>query len=98
MDGDLYTAGTAEAEVEVEVASSAPTDAGSIDLDAIERDLTDVQSALDRLNDGEYWTDEVTGEPIPDEVLATFPLTRTVSGKSSGVASGNAASDAASSL
>lgn len=52
----------------------------AIDLDAIERDLTDVQTALDRLNEGSYWTDEITGEPLPDEVLATFPLTRTVSG------------------
>jgi RNA polymerase-binding transcription factor DksA len=55
-----------------------------IDLDAIERDLTDVQSALERLNDGSYWTDEITGDSIPDEVLATFPLTRTVAGTPSG--------------
>lgn len=50
-----------------------------IDLDAIERDLTDVQTALDRLNDGSYWTDEVTGEPIADDVLASHPTARTVS-------------------
>jgi RNA polymerase-binding transcription factor DksA len=52
--------------------------AAAIDLDAIERDLTDVQRALDRLNDGSYWTDEITGETIPDDVLVTSPLARTV--------------------
>lgn len=48
-----------------------------IDLDAIERDLDDVQTALERLNDGSYWTDEVTGEPIADDVLAAHPTART---------------------
>ena len=48
-------------------------------LGAIERDLGDVQAALDRLNDGTYWTDEVTGDPIPDDVLAAHPTARTVS-------------------
>lgn len=69
----------------------APADgppADVIDLDEIERDLTDVQSALERLNDGSYWTDEITGDTIPDEVLATFPLTRTVAGTPSGTSSG----------
>jgi hypothetical protein len=46
------------------------------DLDAIEADLDAVQTALDRLADGSYWNDEVTGEPIPDDVLETDPLTR----------------------
>ncbi len=46
------------------------------DLDAIERDLAGVEAALQRLDDGSYWTDEVTGEPIPDEVLANDPVTR----------------------
>ncbi len=57
----------------------AATDDATIDLDAIERDLTDVQTALDRLNDGSYWTDEVTGEPIADDILASHPTARTVS-------------------
>lgn len=56
---------------------SAPP-AETIDLDAIERDLTDVQAALERLNDGSYWTDEVTGDALPDDVLTSYPLTRTV--------------------
>ena len=47
-----------------------------IDLDGIERDLDDVQTALDRLADGTYWTDEVTGEPIADDVLVEHPTAR----------------------
>lgn len=46
------------------------------DLDRIERDLADVEEALARLDSGTYWTDEVTGEPIPSEVLERNPLTR----------------------
>ncbi len=47
-----------------------------IDLAAIERDLAAVEGALPRLDDGSYWVDEVTGGPIPDEVLATDPVAR----------------------
>lgn len=54
--------------------------APGIDLDAIQRDLEGVQAALERLNEGTYWTDEITGDIIPDEVLDAFPLTRTVAG------------------
>jgi RNA polymerase-binding transcription factor DksA len=32
--------------------------------------------ALARLEAGSYWTDEVTGQPIPDDVLATRPTAR----------------------
>lgn len=46
------------------------------DLAAIERDLTAVESALAALDDGSYWVDEVTGAPIPDEVLAANPVAR----------------------
>lgn len=55
--------------------------APGIDLDAIQRDLEGVQAALDRLNEGTYWIDEITGDIIPNEVLDAFPLTRTVAGK-----------------
>jgi RNA polymerase-binding transcription factor DksA len=48
----------------------------SVDLDAIEADLRNVEVALDRLADGTYWTDEVTGQPIPDEVLVLDPTAR----------------------
>ena len=63
-------------------ASSQPDDAvddtidDTIDLDAIEADLDGVQLALGRLADGSYWSDEVTGAPIPVEVLEADPLVR----------------------
>ena len=38
----------------------------AVDLDAVEHDLTAVEVALNRLADGTYWTDEVTGQPIPE--------------------------------
>jgi RNA polymerase-binding transcription factor DksA len=47
-----------------------------VDLDAVERDLAAVEVALGRLADGTYWTDEVTGEPIAEDVLARNPLAR----------------------
>jgi RNA polymerase-binding transcription factor DksA len=47
-----------------------------VDLDVVERDLAAVERALDRLSDGTYWTDEVTGEPIPEHVLADDPTAR----------------------
>lgn len=47
-----------------------------LDLTVIERDLEAVEAALPRLDDGSYWVDEVTGEPIPDDVLAEHPATR----------------------
>jgi RNA polymerase-binding transcription factor DksA len=48
----------------------------TVDLDAVEADLRNVEVALNRLADGTYWTDEVTGEPIPDEVLVHDPTAR----------------------
>jgi len=47
-----------------------------IDLDSIERDLADIEAALARLDSGAYFTDEVTGQPISDEVLIANPLAR----------------------
>ena len=35
----------------------------ALDLDRIEADLADVEIALARLDSGEYWRDEVTGQP-----------------------------------
>ena len=49
---------------------------GEIDVVGIEADLNGVQTALTRLADGTYWTDEVSGEPIPADVLAADPLAR----------------------
>jgi RNA polymerase-binding transcription factor DksA len=56
--------------------ASTPTDTHAVDLDAVERDLADVEIALGRLDAGTYWTDEVTGEPLPDDVLAANPTVR----------------------
>ena len=36
----------------------------------------DVDAALTRLDDGTYWVDEITGQPLPDAVLAANPLAR----------------------
>ena len=55
---------------------AAAEDPGTPDLEAIERDLSSVEAALVRLDDGSYWTDEVTGEQIPDSVLADDPIAR----------------------
>ncbi len=55
-----------------------PSDATAapVDLDAVERDLAAVEVALERLSDGTYWTDEVTGEPIAAHVLVDDPTAR----------------------
>ena len=50
--------------------------ADPVDLAAIERDLDAVEAALPRLDDGTYWVDERTGEPISDQVLAADPVAR----------------------
>lgn len=47
-----------------------------LDLDSIEGDLDAVEEALDRLADGTYGIDELTGRPIPDEVLEHDPTAR----------------------
>ena len=47
-----------------------------IDLDRIETDLADVEPALARLEAGTYWTDEISGQPLPDELLAERPTAR----------------------
>lgn len=48
-----------------------------IDLDSIERDLDAVDRALDRLADGTYGTDEITGQQIADDVLENDPTAGT---------------------
>ncbi|MFM8855965.1 MAG: hypothetical protein ACKOI2_01920 [Actinomycetota bacterium] len=49
---------------------------GSTDLSAIESDLAAVEAALSRLDAGTYWTDEVTGETLPETLLEENPLLR----------------------
>lgn len=53
-----------------------PDNAGPVSLDQIEQDLADVETALARLEAGTYWTDEVTGQALPDELLAKRPTAR----------------------
>ena len=54
--------------------------ANSTDLDRIEQDLADVETALARLEAGTYWTCEITGAEIPDSVLAGSPTARRAAG------------------
>ena len=58
-----------------DTAGTAPERPG-IDLDRIEADLAGVETALARLDDGTYWTCEVTGAEIPAGRLAADPTTR----------------------
>ena len=45
-------------------------------LDELAEQLAGVEQALERLEDGTYWTDEVSGETLPDELLAEDPTAR----------------------
>ncbi len=61
--------------------SASPVEAAQVtvarlDLDQIEADLADVEIALARLDSGEYWRDEVTGQPLHDALLAQRPTAR----------------------
>lgn len=47
-----------------------------LDLARIEHDLAGVEAALRRLDDGTYWTDEVTGEPLDETLLLADPVAR----------------------
>ena len=47
-----------------------------LDLDAIERDLADVDAALTRLDNDTDWIDEVTGQPLSADLLAAQPTAR----------------------
>jgi RNA polymerase-binding transcription factor DksA len=46
-------------------------------LEGLERDLAEIEAALQRVDDGTYGIDEVTGEPIDPERLDAFPAART---------------------
>ena len=78
---------TAEVDDMVQVAEAAQitttpvsTGAGAspLDLVAVARDLADVEIALARLEVGTYFTDEVTGQPLPEAFLIAHPTARTV--------------------
>jgi RNA polymerase-binding transcription factor DksA len=46
-------------------------------LESLEAELAELEAALQRVDDGTYGIDEVTGEPIPAERLEAFPTART---------------------
>lgn len=54
----------------------AAVDAPPLDLVAIEADLADVEVALARLDAGTYWTCEVTGQTLSEELMAAEPTRR----------------------
>ena len=45
-------------------------------IDAIELDLNAVDAAMDRLEKGTYFTDEITGAPLETNFLVSNPLSR----------------------
>ena len=46
-------------------------------LERLERELAELQAALERIENGTYGIDEVTGEPISPERLEAMPAART---------------------
>lgn len=79
-DQDAEPAGSASADGAAAVAATpaivVPGD--DVDLDEIAAGLDAVAAALERLDDGSYGIDHVTGQPIADTVLAADPTaTRT---------------------
>jgi RNA polymerase-binding transcription factor DksA len=46
-------------------------------LDQLERELVELQAALERIDDGTYGIDENTGEPIDPARLEALPTART---------------------
>jgi len=46
-------------------------------LEQLERELAEIEAALQRLDEGTYGVDEVTGEPIAAERLEAYPIART---------------------
>jgi RNA polymerase-binding transcription factor DksA len=46
-------------------------------LESLEAELTEIEAALQRLQDGRYGVDEVTGEPIDRARLEAYPTART---------------------
>ncbi len=46
-------------------------------LEELEHDLAEIEAALQRVDEGTYGIDEVTGDPIDPERLDAFPTART---------------------
>ena len=58
------------------MSDEAVTPSNDLDIEQVATDLDNVTTALSRLSDGTYWTDEVTGDELPAEVLAADPTAR----------------------
>ncbi|MBL6636155.1 MAG: hypothetical protein O3B40_07120 [Actinobacteria bacterium] len=58
------------------MSDEAVTPSKDLDIDQVAADLDNVATALSRLSEGTYWTDEVTGEELSAEVLAADPTVR----------------------
>jgi RNA polymerase-binding transcription factor DksA len=81
MEPDIAIASHAASPADdVAAVAAVPVVPTVLDLDAIERDLADVEVALARLDAGTYWTDEVTGQPLDDARLAERPTARRAEG------------------
>ena len=48
----------------------------ALDLEAIEANLSDVEVALERLESGTYFTDEISGSALSEDVLSANPTAR----------------------
>jgi len=46
-------------------------------LEQLEYELAEIEAALQRLDEGTYGVDEVTGDPIAPERLEAYPIART---------------------
>ena len=46
-------------------------------LEQLERELAEIEAALQRLDEGTYGVDEVTGEPIAPDRVEAYPIART---------------------
>ena len=58
------------------MSDEAVNQSNDLDIEQVANDLDNVATALSRLSDGTYWTDEVTGDELPAEVLAADPTAR----------------------
>ena len=59
----------------IDMSNNSPA-SSSLDLDAIDQDLTDVETALQRLDAGTYFVDEITGAPLSQDLLNANPTAR----------------------
>jgi RNA polymerase-binding transcription factor DksA len=57
------------------MSNNSPT-SSPLDLDGIDQDLTDVETALQRLDAGTYFVDEITGAPLSQDLLNANPTAR----------------------